>query len=413
MSKHQFFPQNEDTESLVDIQLLPFGKLPNELSIGSDKIRGILRLITSRGIMRLEKTELWEGLVYEQIHSEFIPGLGSTRQYFHLFEPINGTMFAKVVKFLKEMYDEHKSESEAMLLFKPGTEDEPSKWAFYVPNQVVSHGSVNYTNDPEELKTFYSEGFMDIGTIHSHADFSAFHSGTDISDEENASSGIHITIGNLNDKNNHYSIVMSGVVNGRRLQFCHLDKFIENIKLVAKHEDVCPIFTFIDPQTFNEFTTPDEDKAKVKEISFRKSHAGAMGFDTGNDRKWGLGYNYSRENQNTHKLATSISRNAEIYTEDKDLVPMQDVNGIEIPKNIRKAIANAYTIPERAFFSLISIDEINLALEQKLTIVEILNLVLDCDFGKKAIETQNAITKEESSTTPKPEEEDPNVTAAC
>jgi hypothetical protein len=54
-----------------------------------------------------------------------------------------------------------------------------------------------------------------VGTIHSHCNFSAFHSGTDTHDEETFD-GIHITLGHVDRK--EFSMVASVAVNANRVQ---------------------------------------------------------------------------------------------------------------------------------------------------------------------------------------------------
>lgn len=59
------------------------------------------------------------------------------------------------------------------------------------------------------------EGYLRVGTIHSHCDFDAFHSGTDIGDERDFD-GLHVTFGH-NDREN-ITISASVVVNEHRMR---------------------------------------------------------------------------------------------------------------------------------------------------------------------------------------------------
>ena len=94
--------------------------------------------------------------------------------------------------FFNTVFGKMRSESEVCLLYN---KDE-KKYDLYCPFQKVSFGSVDY----EMGDTFTNErpeGYNLVGTIHSHCDFDAYHSGTDEADEKNFD-GIHITIGHVN-----------------------------------------------------------------------------------------------------------------------------------------------------------------------------------------------------------------------
>ncbi len=119
---------------------------------------------------------------------------------------IPGIIIARALRFFQVVYREFHSESELMLLYNV-----ESGYDLWCPAQEVSHGSVDYKANSEIV----DKSFKVVGTIHSHCDFSAFHSGTDVGDEVNRD-GIHITIGNVNSE--YFSMVCSLVVNGERCQ---------------------------------------------------------------------------------------------------------------------------------------------------------------------------------------------------
>jgi hypothetical protein len=123
------------------------------------------------------------------------------------------------MRFFREVYNKHQAESAVILLVNSETKDFKP---LFVVNYDVSGGSVHYINpvethaDPrvknlllrEEVSTahakvvnlynkLFSEGYRIFGTIHSHCDFAAFHSGTDDADEVKQD-GLHITVGNCN-----------------------------------------------------------------------------------------------------------------------------------------------------------------------------------------------------------------------
>jgi PRTRC genetic system protein A len=119
-------------------------------------------------------------------------------------EKIPAISSAKILEFFKAVYDEHKAEAVVLMFYN----EETKKYKFIVPPQKVSGAAVDYT------KSIQVDNFQMIGTIHSHANFSAFHSGTDSSDEKNFD-GLHITFGHVNS--DEISISASIVSNGFRV----------------------------------------------------------------------------------------------------------------------------------------------------------------------------------------------------
>lgn len=132
--------------------------------------------------------------------------------------------FAYVKRYFQKIYDVHGTEAAVILMVNMTKKD----WQIlYVPQVHSSGGGVNYlmpkdniVGVPDKTKRYYEEVFKDkkaselmaksfedfnrlsnegyvvYGTIHSHCNFAAFHSGTDDNDETNFP-GLHITIGNV------------------------------------------------------------------------------------------------------------------------------------------------------------------------------------------------------------------------
>jgi len=116
---------------------------------------------------------------------------------------IPGGQFAQVIAFFREVYKEYNGEAIVLLFY-----DEVKRvYKIVPPHQKVTAAACDYN------KGITIEGMQMIGTIHSHASMSAFHSGTDDKDEEHFD-GLHITVGNVRDED--VSITASIVVNGHR-----------------------------------------------------------------------------------------------------------------------------------------------------------------------------------------------------
>lgn len=116
---------------------------------------------------------------------------------------IPATKFAQVVAFFREVYNKYYGEAIVLLFYN----ETKKTYKIIPPQQQVSGASCSYN------KGITIEGMQMIGTIHSHAAMSAFHSGVDDNDEQHFD-GLHITIGNLN--NDEVSISTSIVANGHR-----------------------------------------------------------------------------------------------------------------------------------------------------------------------------------------------------
>lgn len=133
--------------------------------------------------------------------------------------------------FFRSVFEKHSSESYLTLLFNVKAQ----QYKLHCPKQSVSGGNASYgivagdlvettTKDGQKVivdaNARYDsiapadrKGWVIIGTIHSHCDFDAFHSGTDTHDETQMD-GIHITIGHVNSE--HCSVSSEIAVNGVR-----------------------------------------------------------------------------------------------------------------------------------------------------------------------------------------------------
>jgi len=125
---------------------------------------------------------------------------------------------AKVVEFFKEIYKLHKSEAVVLLHYN----QKKKRYILQVPPQEVAYAGIDY------VKNITYKGYDLIGSIHSHANFSAFHSGIDHIDEKHFD-GLHITIGDVAD--DFLSITSSIMSNGVRFTVGP-SEYAEGIRLV-------------------------------------------------------------------------------------------------------------------------------------------------------------------------------------
>jgi len=138
--------------------------------------------------------------------------------------PIPKEVTIQVTNFFKEVYEKFSSEGNVLLFY----DQEKREHIPFVPKQEVAGASVDYD------KAIVMEGCQVIGTIHSHANFSAFHSGVDDADEAHFD-GLHITIGNVMDETP--SISASIVSNGTRFKVDPLE-YMAGIKKVKEVDEV-------------------------------------------------------------------------------------------------------------------------------------------------------------------------------
>jgi len=135
---------------------------------------------------------------------------------------ISGGILSTGLGFLKWVYDTHSTEGGLIIYYNSTTHE----YRINAPVQEISYGGVHWDNRKEP----FPKGFIRMGTIHSHADMSAFHSGTDVADEVSFD-GLHVTIGHLGSS--IPTLVASVVVNGTRFPIKRED--------IRKYLDVEPI----------------------------------------------------------------------------------------------------------------------------------------------------------------------------
>ena len=160
-------------------------------------------------------------------------------------------LFENVLAFFKEVYRLYKSESIVLLFYNKNKK----KYKIFVPEQTVSGASLKY--DPN----ITIKDHILIGTIHSHANMSAFHSSLDISDELYFD-GIHFTIGKISKKD-YFDICASISVNGMRVPVIP-ENYIEGINIPNMFK---PIQEKADIKTSIRYTL---SKSNFDQIYFKK-----------------------------------------------------------------------------------------------------------------------------------------------
>lgn len=119
-----------------------------------------------------------------------LPSLADLEESAELHVPaLPCAVFQQVEAFFAQVYEQYRSEAVVLLYCNPARR----QWRVTVPPQEVRGLHVTYSLGtlPEP-----PAGFTLFGTIHSHANIKAFHSGTDDTDEA-CFDGLHITVGDV------------------------------------------------------------------------------------------------------------------------------------------------------------------------------------------------------------------------
>lgn len=106
-------------------------------------------------------------------------------------------LIAQVWGFFLQVFKDIQSEAMVYLTHKDG------QYRVFVPPQKVTKVAVNATFDAANVGDWQV-----VGTIHSHCDFSAYHSSTDQHDADGMD-GLHITIGNVNSYTPSVALMIS------------------------------------------------------------------------------------------------------------------------------------------------------------------------------------------------------------
>ena len=185
----------------------------NENIKPSDIKEDFAQIICSDGIYIKKSNFLYSGLFKVEKNCGKVD---ETITYNSSFR-IPSDLFYSVEKFLEEVYKKYSSEGVVILYYNK----EVNKWAYCIPEQEVTAASASYEITDKavyviegeynkSVKSLEGDGWIQCGSIHSHASMDAFHSGVDDKDEFDFD-GIHITIGKFNaEKNYSCRFIFSG-----------------------------------------------------------------------------------------------------------------------------------------------------------------------------------------------------------
>ena len=120
-----------------------------------------------------------------------------------LLYDFNGGIPAELIgqawHFFRHIWNKHHTEAMVDITWHP-----TKGYRLFVPKQSTSGSHVSAIRNPEH----YERGSRHVGTIHSHCNFTAFHSGTDTGDADDHD-GLHITIGHVDKNPPEYAVMVS------------------------------------------------------------------------------------------------------------------------------------------------------------------------------------------------------------
>ena len=131
----------------------------------------------------------------------------------YCLENLSAELTSAIAAFFFAIYKRYSgAEAVVILYYNPDTQDLIAR----APAQVVAVDELDYGRDE------VIDGYLQVGTVHSHGAGDAYHSCVDIRDERDFD-GIHCTFGDMGDE--AISISCTMVFNGTRFQVDPLDVF--------------------------------------------------------------------------------------------------------------------------------------------------------------------------------------------
>lgn len=162
---------------------------------GSDEIKDFdaAYIIGSNGIFCHTKTDAFE-IIKKSDGVLDIDTIEEKSSY--TYPAISFNVYSEVLTFLRAVFKVHQAEGCVLLTLNRNEELAKQEYSIVIPKQEVSGASVDYKEGLEDLYKDFAPGEFLAGSIHSHPDFSAHQSGTDLSDEQDFD-GPHITLGHI------------------------------------------------------------------------------------------------------------------------------------------------------------------------------------------------------------------------
>lgn len=203
--------------------------------------------------------------------------LGFDKGVFEYEAPlVPAELCSQILDFFQRIWEKHHAEAEVILTARIEVEEgipRIKEWRPFIPTQKVSTTGVESAYDPAHI----AKGHQVVGTVHSHCNFGAFHSGTDTNDARGMD-GLHMTIGHVDKPRIEVAAMVS--VNGMRVNYDW-----------SRVADFNKLGTVTAPKWWDNYVTPSNDvrgeKAPVGMKNFEKFKTTGSG-NSGHTRfAWG------------------------------------------------------------------------------------------------------------------------------
>lgn len=174
----------------------------------------------------------------------------------------------KALLFFRAVYNKH--HAEAIVL--PCYRESDQSYILFCPKQKVSSAHLDYDrafarrldnvrdNEDPEWVELLKAGYVAVGTIHSHCNFQAFHSGCDTGDEASFN-GVHITLGHVVDQN--FSVASSLSLNNWREEV-DIENIALGVKRVGDAKTAQSAYISSGRQNFYQIDLPADRKQQLK-----------------------------------------------------------------------------------------------------------------------------------------------------
>lgn len=192
-------PEVKPPPTYREIKMNDFIALKRDGSDNAPDNKNPFWIIASDGMFLHQRNILGRGITKQKTLPKFLPKLDSGGNFWWEAPTIPASICAQIVDFFVKVFERHKTEAEVILLMNYET----NEWGVFVPVQKVSHSAVDSAFDPTDVPAKH----LIVGTMHSHCDFSPFHSGTDVGDAQDMN-GAHFTVGYVDKTPEFVAMVM-------------------------------------------------------------------------------------------------------------------------------------------------------------------------------------------------------------
>jgi len=264
-------------------------------------------LICKDGIFLKKKV----GLIQSLAKVDSISVLGNITPYAHFdVAMVPEEIILQALAFFRSIYEKHKAEAAVILEY----DQEAEEYSLNVPEQEVTFSHVKYKPEKTSSK-------LHIGSIHSHCSFSAFHSGTDTSDEAEWD-GIHITLGHVDT--DIPSLSIETVANKQRFMVYASDYIDMNISEDEKKKPVLDVTGIELPEVPEEWLAKVNKKVYVPK-TYKYGRYGRSGGHSITSFYSGGGFDYDKYLRKIGHIPNSTNNNQKVDPKDKTPVKDEEV----------------------------------------------------------------------------------------